>query len=175
LKAILELADPGVDERIASLGETWTERYRRVVEAASRIFFTGEQRPDEISVSVSLVSRDAMSQLNLQHRHVQGPTDVLSFPLWETEGRFAPPPGWMSIPLGDIVICADIVEDNANSNGSSFAAEFFLVMVHGLLHLFGMNHDTLESKEQMWRLQHDMLKSMIGRSPLSGCAAEGED
>ncbi len=175
LKAILEIADPCADKRIASLGGTWTERYRRVISEVSGILFTGQQHPDELSVSVSLVSRDAMSELNRRHRHVQGPTDVLSFPLWETEGRFAPPPEWMSVPLGDIVICTDVVEGNAQANGCSFAEEFFLVMIHGLLHLFGMNHDTLESKERMWRLQQYLLESMMGRNPRDGCAAEGED
>jgi len=63
------------------------------------------------------------------------------------------PPGVPLLLLGDIVVCPPVVGINAETSGHSFERELSLVILHGLLHLFGMDHDTEERKNHMWLLQ----------------------
>ena len=78
---------------------------------------------EEAHVAVEFVDADRIAELNLAHRGKQGPTDVLSFPVDEEES-FGPR------ELGDVVICPQHTADLAEA------------VVHGVLHLVGMDHET---------------------------------
>lgn len=109
--------------------------------------------PAEVHVSLSLVEEGRMRDLNRDFLGEDSATDVLSFPLHADEKGFAISPGVPLLLLGDIVVCPTVVGINAETSGHSFEREFSLVILHGLLHLFGMDHDTEERKNQMWLLQ----------------------
>ena len=75
-----------------------------------------------------------MAEINKEYRETEGPTDVLSFAMWENEeGAFEPPADWESLPLGDIVVCPEAVAKNAAENGKSVESETVLVICHGFL------------------------------------------
>jgi probable rRNA maturation factor len=91
-------------------------------------------------VAVTFVSADEMAALNVQHRGKEGPTDVLSFPV-DGDGLISGPPTLRE--LGDVVICPEHTEDLSEA------------VVHGVLHLVGMDHETDEG--EMLALQAEVL------------------
>jgi len=123
---------------------------------------------EETSLALSFFSPEEMRKINKQYREVDAPTDVLSFPMWEDEtGHFAPPADWKELPLGDLIICPEVVVKNAKENGKSFEQELALVLFHGLLHLCGYDHDTEERQAEMWKLQEEMVEKIAERSCLA--------
>ncbi len=91
------------------------------------------------SVSVEVCSMRKIAEFNLRFRHESGPTDVLAF-----EDGEADETGLRH--LGDILICAKIAEANGKVRGHSFDEEFRRLMLHGLLHLAGYDHETDEGR-----------------------------
>jgi len=82
---------------------------------------------------IRLVDEAEGAELNEQYRHQRGPTNVLSFP-------FEAPPGVDTAILGDLVICAGVVEREAEEQGKSLESHWAHMVVHGTLHLQGYDH-----------------------------------
>jgi probable rRNA maturation factor len=95
---------------------------------------------EEGHVAVSFVDPEAISGLNAEHRGKAGPTDVLSFPV-DGDGAIAGPPALRE--LGDVVICPQHTHDLTEA------------VVHGVLHLVGMDHETDEG--EMLALQAEIV------------------
>ena len=112
-------------------------------------------------ISLSIVDPERIRELNLNYREIDSSTDILSFPLWEEDSRFMPPSGWECLPLGDIVICPDVISENADENHKSFTEELVLVMSHGLLHLIGYDHYDKDSERKMWMEQDRMVEQFF--------------
>ena len=91
-------------------------------------------------VAVEFVDAARIAELNAEHRGEDGPTDVLSFPIDEDDVLDVPPE---QRELGDVVICPDFTEDLREA------------VVHGVLHLTGMDHETDEG--EMLALQREIL------------------
>ena len=119
---------------------------------------------DEISVSLSLVDEQHMKELNARYRDIDESTDVLSFPLWEEEGDFRPPFDWAELPLGDVVISPSRVQENAKNQKVDYNNEIALVVVHGILHLIGFDHDTEERKSAMWGEQEKLVEKYFEKT-----------
>lgn len=103
-------------------------------------------------VSLSFVSDETIQQLNNQYRNNNKPTDVLSFSLQEGEfGNINPD------ILGDIVISADTAMADAAKNGLSPEQEINFLIIHGLLHLLGYEHENT-SKEEKKKMQAKQRK-----------------
>ncbi len=113
---------------------------------------------DDLYISLSFMSSGEMRELNGLYRGIDAPTDVLSFPLWEGEEL---PEGWGEIALGDIVIAPDVVKDNASNANSSPERELFFVLVHGLLHLLGWDHQDEEAESTMIERQERYLERIF--------------
>lgn len=97
-------------------------------------------------VSLSFVNDETIQQLNHQYRNKNKPTDVLSFSLQEGEfGNINPH------ILGDIVISVDTAAADAARNSLSLDQEINFLIIHGLLHLLGYDHEntTREEKKKM--------------------------
>ena len=113
-------------------------------------------------LSVVFFTSSDMADTNNHYRNINEPTDVLSFPLWENEdGIFSPPENWDVLPLGDIIVCPEVVGANAKSCSKDFMEELALVIFHGFLHLTGYDHDTEEKKNIMWELQNKMVRNFM--------------
>jgi probable rRNA maturation factor len=109
-----------------------------------------------VEVSVLIVDREKMRNLNREYRQTDRWTDVLSFPLWE------PNEEWVRdeeavVPLGDIVICLPQAREQAAAYGHSLQRELGFLAVHGFLHLLGYDHQTKEEEEEMCRKQEEVL------------------
>lgn len=109
-------------------------------------------------LGVMLVSEDAISQLHVQWMDIPGPTDVLSFPMDELRpGRpDAQTPAGL---LGDIVICPQVAETQAEAAGHDLQQELTLLQTHGMLHLLGFDHADPVEEAEMFGLQRDLLLS----------------
>jgi len=93
-------------------------------------------------LSVSFVADDEMGELHHEYLGEPGPTDVLSFPLDDVDG------GGVRL-LGDVVICPSY----AKGNNDDVDAELRLLLVHGVLHLLGHDHEDGTERAQMWSKQ----------------------
>jgi probable rRNA maturation factor len=96
---------------------------------------SGENRESE-SISLAFVSKEEIRKLNKEFRRKDKPTDVLSFDLKE-EGY-----------LGEIIICPEVVKNNAKKYGVSEKSEIIKVFIHGILHLCGYDHEKNKTEEK---------------------------
>ncbi|QVL35075.1 rRNA maturation RNase YbeY [Aminirod propionatiphilus] len=121
---------------------------------------------ESVEVSLLFVDPAAMADLNGRYRQIGEATDVLSFPQWEDEkGRFLPP-DWPLLPLGDVVVCCDVVRREAQARNVPFLSEVLLVIFHGVLHLLGLDHGTAEEEALMWEIQEryrDRVLALVER------------
>lgn len=107
----------------------------------------------EAQVSVRLVGEDEMIQLNQNYRGKPGSTNVLSFP--------AELPEVVPLPLlGDIVICAAVVEREALQQHKVSRAHWAHMLVHGSLHLLGYDHIEPEEAHAMETLETSIMRSL---------------
>jgi probable rRNA maturation factor len=104
----------------------------------------------ERELTVRIVAESEMSELNSRYRHKEGPTNVLSLP-------FDGAPGVDTPFLGDIVICAPVVRREAREQGKDVAAHWAHMVVHGVLHLRGYDHENDVDAGQMEGLETRIL------------------
>ena len=112
-----------------------------------------------------LVRDEEIRRLNKTYRHIDESTDVLSFPLQETSspGSFKKSPGpSLPFPLGDVVISVDTADRQARIHGHPLGDEMDMLLVHGILHLVGYDHEKKEDAEQMMKMEARILKSKGG-------------
>jgi probable rRNA maturation factor len=104
-------------------------------------------------LTIRIVDTAEGQQLNETWRHKTGPTNVLSFP-------FDNPPGLTLPLLGDIVICAPVVVAEAAAQGKPLTAHWAHLVIHGVLHLLGMDHQTEAEADAMERLEIEILHTL---------------
>ena len=104
--------------------------------------------------SVVMSSDSQMRKLNLKHRDVDYPTNVLAFPLGE--------PMWPGGPdhLGDIVLAFETVVREAARDAKPLDAHVTHLLVHGLLHLLGHDHETESDAELMEKIEVEIITSL---------------
>lgn len=107
------------------------------------------------SLSVLYCSKARIGRLNNDFMQKEGPTDVLSFPSGEdlSHGEVEAP-----VYLGDIAVCLPYCAKQAPSFHRPLEEEVALMLVHGLLHLLGHDHDVPDRKSQMWKETDRLLK-----------------
>ena len=117
-------------------------------------------------LSLSLVRDDEIRRLNRDYRGKDRPTDVLSFSL--REGEF----GDVSRSMGDVVISLETAARQAGQNGFSVEEEVDRLLVHGILHLAGFDHETsAREARRMKRKERAMLGLLRGHGTRRAAAA----
>jgi len=104
----------------------------------------------EMEVTIRIVDAAESQQLNHQYRGTDRPTNVLSFP-------FEAPPGVELSLLGDLVICAPIVEQEAAEQQKTLTAHWAHMTIHGMLHLQRYDHILDRDAEVMENLEKDLM------------------
>lgn len=118
---------------------------------------SGDKKPNA-EVSIRIVDKLESQTLNKQYRGIDKPTNVLSFPAEFPEG--------VDIPLlGDIVICAPIVELEAKAQNKTPEAHWAHMIIHGVLHLLGYDHIEDDEAEIMEALEIKYLAQLDIASP----------
>lgn len=112
----------------------------------------------DADVAIVLVDEGAMEALHVQWMDEPGPTDVLSFPMDELR------PGTLDRPtppglLGDIVLCPQVAETQAQAAKHSTLDELILLTTHGTLHLLGFDHAEPAEEREMFGLQRELIAS----------------
>jgi probable rRNA maturation factor len=95
-------------------------------------------------LSVLIVDDPQIAELNQQYLLREGPTNVIAFPM--REGEF---PHITPNLLGDVVISVDTAEREAASAGMNLEDRFLELLIHGILHLFGYDHETDEAEAKL--------------------------
>lgn len=125
-----------------------------------------EECEDEFEVSISFVNNEEMRSLNKEYRNIDKETDVLSFPLVEfiEEELNAEDENAEyieeEIALGDIVISMEKALEQSEEYGHSFNRELAFLLIHGMLHLLGYDHDEEASEGEMFDKQEEILKRL---------------
>ena len=107
----------------------------------------------EAELSIVFANEEVMAELNKRFMNVDGPTDVLAFPIddpidsgrWPDSGSTGPDRepteiGELPMLLGDVVICPAVAARQAPEHAGSYEDEIALLVVHGVLHVLGMDH-----------------------------------
>ncbi len=115
-------------------------------------------RLDEAELSIRLVDEVESAELNMQYRQKSGPTNVLSFP--------ADLPPELELPLlGDLAICKQVVEREANEQHKACLDHWAHMVIHGTLHLLGYDHIADDEAEEMEALEIALLKTLNISNP----------
>ena len=114
---------------------------------------------DNWDLPIALCNNDYIRRLNAQYRDREEPTDILSFSLGET---LEEEDGTTWYLPGDIVISLETLEENAGYFQVSPDEELRRLVIHGILHLDGMDHQGNETDEPMLALQERLLSSLAG-------------
>jgi len=104
-------------------------------------------------VSVRVVDATEMRRLNMEFRDQDKATNVLSFPTGDLDGL----PADAQLPLGDIVVCAAVVADEAEQQGKPVGEHWAHMIVHGTLHLLGFDHENDSDAADMEGLEIQIL------------------
>ncbi len=149
----------------------WATLARAVLEA--------EGVRGDTEVSLLFVDQATVASLNERFLGREGPTDVLAFPIEDDADRSGRSPdeggtGPVSIEadtgreilLGDVVVCPAVAAVNAVDRGVTFDDEIALLVVHGILHLLGMDHQEDSEAERMERREQELLDRFYRVPPL---------
>lgn len=110
-------------------------------------------------VTLRIVDEKESAKLNERYRHKKGPTNVLSFP-------FETPPGIKPLPLlGDLVLCAPIIAQEARMQHKTQLAHWAHIIIHGTLHLIGYDHINDKDAVIMEQLEIKLLNQLGYANP----------
>lgn len=165
------------EQTIIAVNEDMAATVKRTAELCLKL--EGFER--ECEISVLLVDDDAIRKINKEHRKIDRPTDVLSFPMANMKnGSIISEVGDYDIDeesllLGDIVISLERVKKQAGEYGHSFERELAFLTSHGVYHLLGYDHEEPEQEAIMLKKQEAALESMsLTRSGTAGKGHEEE-
>lgn len=102
----------------------------------AKIVLKGENRGRE-KISLAFVDKEEIKNLNKKFRHKNKPTDVLSFLINEKQY------------LGEIIICPEVVKENAKKYKTTVKQEMMKVFIHGILHLLGYEHERTNKEAEI--------------------------
>ncbi len=111
---------------------------------------------ERVELSILAVNEDEMERLHIEWMDEEGPTDVLSFPIDELRSGEAFVEGRST--LGDIVICPNVAQRQAERAGHGFDVELQILLVHGILHLMGFDHAEPAEEAEMFALQGEIIE-----------------
>ena len=125
----------------------------------------------DAELSLLFVDEAVMADLNKRFMDKEGPTDVLAFPIddpidagrWPDSGSTGPdrdPPELAELPmlLGDVVVCPAVAARQAPTHAGSYEDELALLVVHGVLHVLGMDHAEADDAAAMQARERELLE-----------------
>ena len=119
---------------------------------------TALQGKDGVELAIRLVDRDESRALNQKYRGQDKPTNVLSFPA-------DLPPGLGLSLLGDIVVCAPLAGEEAEAQGKCPQSHWAHLVIHGVLHLLGHDHQDEREAQEMETLETELMASLGFQNP----------
>lgn len=132
--------------------------YKSFLRRAAAMTLSAAHFERRAEIGVSMVDLGEIRRLNREHRGIDRPTDVLSFPL--TDDPFQPRPEDLfrgCVTLGDVIVCPEVIAAQAKENGVSFREELARMVIHSVLHLLGRDHAEENEKKEMFDMQETIL------------------
>jgi len=122
---------------------------------------SGRRPAADVEVAVRIVDAEEIQTLNRLYRDKDRPTNVLSFPAGDIDGL----PPEAGVLLGDVVVCAAVIADEAGAQGKALADHWTHMIVHGMLHLLGFDHENDAETAEMEALETEILASQSVTDP----------
>ena len=143
-------------------GQQVTEEILNTMEKAAKCCLELEGIDEErTEISVTFVEAEEIRELNRDYRDNDKVTDVLSFPQFDDLNDI---PDFGEICLGDVVICKQRAQEQAEEFGHSFEREIIYLFTHSILHLLGYDHMEEEEKQEMRAREEEVMTHLgIGR------------
>ena len=136
------------------------KNYEKIIKKVLQKCFEEENLQDKkLYVNVVLTNDENIRNINREHRQIDKPTDVLSFPMYEREELENLKLENEDI-LGDMVISIERVEEQAKEYGHSFERELAYMVVHSFYHLLGYDHIKEEDKMKMRPKEENILQKL---------------
>jgi probable rRNA maturation factor len=137
-------------------GEEWLQQ---VMEKA----LLAEKMPPHIEISLVITGQAQIQELNRQYRGQDSPTDVLSFAMSESaenepEAFIGPPDGLLH--LGEIIVSYPQAVIQAQEHGHSVKKELVVLIVHGILHILGYDHEKPDMEPAMLNREKEILDAL---------------
>ena len=130
-------------------------KIRGVIQKILREIYHFENLKGEYVVSFIIVSNDEIQEINKTYRHLDRPTDVISFAGIDSNENHK-----LDYELGDIYISYDKVLSQAEEYNHSILREFSFLLTHGMLHLLGYDHMNKHDEEIMFNKQDEILENI---------------
>ncbi|HSO27406.1 MAG TPA: rRNA maturation RNase YbeY [Anaerolineales bacterium] len=147
------MIDVQIDEALEN-AHPGAGKWAPALQQAAEVSLALSQAPEAAELTILLSDDRRLQELNRQFLEIDAPTDVLSFPAGDLL------PEDETVYLGDIIISLERAEAQAAAGGHVIAHELQLLVVHGVLHLLGLDHATAEEKAAMWALQAAALNQL---------------
>ena len=132
------------------------------VQTALEVADVARDRP--VDIAVLIAASETMRRMNNDYRGKDRPTNVLSFPVGDIAGL----PGDAAVPLGDIVLCPEVIAREAAEQGKRPEDHWAHLCVHGALHLAGYDHVTAVEAAEMEALEVQILAGAGVSDPYAG-------
>ncbi len=137
---------------------------RLLIRRCCHAVLSSEGFTQNAEVSVSFVTNSEIRSLNKVYRGKDSATDVLSFPLTDSDGTMETNAETGFVLLGDIVISIETAVKQANIYGHSLDREIGFLTVHSMLHLLGYDHETSKLDERIMREKEEAVLEKLGIS-----------
>jgi len=161
-----ETAVPGWHAALARLGSAVaTEIAERAAEAGCAA---------EAEVALVLSDDAAVRELNRDWRGIDKPTNVLSFATWWDDGCPPPPAAGLPLLLGDLVLARETLLAESAAEAKAPADHFAHLVLHGLLHLLGYDHQDAAAAREMESLEIRLLAEIGIADPYGGLGPRGD-
>lgn len=130
-----------------------------LIDVATFVLGEMDVHPDA-EATISVVDVATMSDLHVRWMDLEGPTDVMSFPMDELTPGMGRPDAQPFGPamLGDIILCPEFAAKQAAKAGHDMGHELALLTTHGCLHMLGYDHIEPEDEQEMFALQNELLQ-----------------
>lgn len=150
-----------IDDEMIPLGPALV----KIVQTVSAKVLEQEGIEMDTSMYVTITDNEEIHAMNLEHRTVDAPTDVLSFPMlsYETPGKIEAEEGDFEdgrLVLGDIVISDERARQQAEEYGHSVEREYGFLVAHSTLHLLGYDHEEEAERTVMREKEEKALESL---------------
>ncbi len=117
---------------------------------------------EDFDLGVLFTTNESIAQYNKQYRHKEGPTDILSFSSYpdQVPGTQIKALSQEEKDLGDLILAPDYIQTSAQDLGVDFEQRLLILLIHGLCHLLGYDHETDEQYELMQAKETELLKRL---------------
>ena len=128
------------------------------LETVEKVLYSAieKEKLENVSFNLIIVNNEYIHELNKTYRHIDRPTDVITFALEDEDSIVLPNEDRI---LGDIYISIDKAKEQAKEYGHSLLRELSFLAVHGFYHLLGYDHGTEEEEKVMFAKQEEVLES----------------